>query len=71
MSAWEEALGKVASYDQASVKEVIESVSKWNAEALEHVWYLGKEGLVHQISEKRTSLNDLGVRLLEWLAEPD
>ncbi len=34
-----------------------------------HIWYIGKEGLVHQETERRSSINELGVELLQWLSE--
>ena len=27
--------------------------------------------VVHQISERRTNINELGVRILEWVSEPE
>lgn len=71
VAAWEKAIGEVASYAAASIRALIDTVQRWDNEILEHVWYIGKEGLVHQISERRTSINELGVRLLEWLREPE
>ena len=51
---------------------LIDAVQRWDEEIHDHVLYLAKEGLVGDPASARwTSINHLGVRLVEWLSEPE
>ena len=70
-AAWDEAIGKAASYGGPRIKALIDTAQGWDDEILKHIWYIGKEGLVHQETQRRSSINELGVELLDWLSEPE
>ena len=70
---WQEAIGQArrGEITPPGIEDLMRTVQEWDDQVLEHVWYLGKEGLVHQVSNRNTSINELGVRLLGWLSEPE
>lgn len=69
--AWDEALGAADNVRGQVAQALKDKFRGWDNEILRHIWYIGKERLVHQETERRSSINELGVELLEWLAEPE
>ena len=68
---WDAALGAADNIGGPGAEALKDKFRQWDDDILAHLQYMGKEGLVEQVSERRSSITQLSVRLLEWLSEPE
>ena len=68
---WDAALGAADTVGGPGAEALKDKFREWDDDVLAHLQYMGKEGLVEQVSERRSLITQLGVRLLGWLSEAD